>query len=76
MIILDASAAIEWLLQTPAGIRIDKRIFSPQVPVPTENPFGGFQNSVTLLHSDRLFLRSHVFSSYLNVADFKGIRAG
>ena len=29
MIILDASAAIEWLLRTPAGIRIDKRIFSP-----------------------------------------------
>lgn len=29
MIVLDASAAIEWLLQSPAGIRIDKRIFSP-----------------------------------------------
>ena len=29
MIILDASAAIEWLLRTPAGIRIDNRIFSP-----------------------------------------------
>ena len=29
MIILDASAAIEWLLRTPPGIRIDKRIFSP-----------------------------------------------
>jgi len=29
LIILDASAAIEWLLRTPAGIRIDKRIFSP-----------------------------------------------
>ena len=33
MIVLDASAAIEWLLQTPAGIRIDKRIFSPLVPL-------------------------------------------
>lgn len=29
MIVLDASAAIEWLLQSPAGLRIDKRIFSP-----------------------------------------------
>jgi len=29
VIVLDASAAIEWLLQSPAGIRIDKRIFSP-----------------------------------------------
>ena len=28
MIVLDASAAIEWLLQSPAGIKIDKRIFS------------------------------------------------
>lgn len=28
MIVLDASAAIEWLLQSPAGIEIDKRIFS------------------------------------------------
>ena len=29
MIVLDASAAIEWLMQSPAGGRIDKRIFSP-----------------------------------------------
>lgn len=29
MIVLDASAAIEWLLQSPAGVKIDKRIFSP-----------------------------------------------
>ena len=29
MIVLDASAAIEWLLQSPAGLRIDKRISSP-----------------------------------------------
>ena len=29
MIVLDASAAIEWLLQTPAGIKIEKRVFSP-----------------------------------------------
>lgn len=28
MIVLDASAAIEWLLQSPKGIGIDKRIFS------------------------------------------------
>lgn len=28
MIVLDASAAIEWLLQSRAGIKIDKRIFS------------------------------------------------
>ena len=29
MIVLDASATIEWLLQSPAGVRIEKRIFSP-----------------------------------------------
>jgi predicted nucleic acid-binding protein len=28
VIVLDASAAIEWLLQSPAGVSIDKRIFS------------------------------------------------
>ena len=28
MIVLDASAAIEWLLLTPAGLRIEKRIYS------------------------------------------------
>ncbi|HTQ60829.1 MAG TPA: type II toxin-antitoxin system VapC family toxin [Candidatus Solibacter sp.] len=28
MIVLDASAAIEWLFQSPAGIQIDRRIFS------------------------------------------------
>jgi predicted nucleic acid-binding protein len=28
VIVLDASAAIEWLLQSPAGIKIDRRIFS------------------------------------------------
>ena len=28
MIVLDASAAIDWLLQTTAGQRIDQRIFS------------------------------------------------
>jgi len=31
--ILDASAAIEWLLQTPAGIRVDKHIFSSRAPL-------------------------------------------
>lgn len=29
MIVLDASAAIEWLFQSPAGAKIDRRIFSP-----------------------------------------------
>jgi len=33
VIILDASAAIEWLLRTQTGIKIDKSIFSPQVPL-------------------------------------------
>src|SRR5580700_5984300 len=28
VIVLDASAAIEWLLQSPTGIKIDRRIFS------------------------------------------------
>jgi len=28
MMVLDASAAVEWLLQTPAGKRIEQRIFS------------------------------------------------
>ena len=28
MIVLDASAVIEWLLQSPAGSKIDQRIFS------------------------------------------------
>jgi predicted nucleic acid-binding protein len=28
MIVLDASAAIDWLLQTPAGQRIEKRVYS------------------------------------------------
>jgi predicted nucleic acid-binding protein len=28
VIVLDASAAIEWLLQSPAGVKIDRRIFS------------------------------------------------
>ncbi len=28
MIVLDASAAIEWVLQTPAGARIAERLFS------------------------------------------------
>lgn len=28
MIVLDASAAIDWLLQTPAGQRIEQRIYS------------------------------------------------
>ena len=28
MIVLDASAAVDWLLQTAAGQRIEKRIYS------------------------------------------------
>jgi predicted nucleic acid-binding protein len=28
MIVLDASAAVEWLLQTPAGHRVEHRIYS------------------------------------------------
>jgi predicted nucleic acid-binding protein len=28
VIVLDASAAIEWLLQSPAGVKIDRRIFT------------------------------------------------
>ena len=28
MIVLDASAAIEWLFQTPTGVKIDRRILS------------------------------------------------
>jgi predicted nucleic acid-binding protein len=28
LIVLDASAAIEWLLKTPAGLKIDSRLFS------------------------------------------------
>jgi predicted nucleic acid-binding protein len=28
MIVLDASAAVDWLLQTPAGHRIDERIYA------------------------------------------------
>ncbi len=27
MIVLDASAAVDWLLQTPAGVRIEHRIY-------------------------------------------------
>jgi len=30
MIVLDASAAIDWLLQTPAGQRIEQRIYTRQ----------------------------------------------
>lgn len=29
MIVLDASATIEWLLQSSTGVKIDQRIFSP-----------------------------------------------
>ena len=29
LIVVDASAAIEWLLKSPAGIRIDERLFAP-----------------------------------------------
>jgi len=33
VIVLDASAAIEWVLRTPTGIRIDNRLFSPPVSI-------------------------------------------
>jgi predicted nucleic acid-binding protein len=33
VIVLDASAAIEWLLRTQTGIKIDNRIFSSKVPL-------------------------------------------
>ena len=29
LIVVDASAAIEWLLKSPAGIRIEQRLFAP-----------------------------------------------
>jgi predicted nucleic acid-binding protein len=35
MIVLDASAAVEWLLQTTAGHRIEQRIFSHAVTLHT-----------------------------------------
>lgn len=31
--VLDASAAIEWLLQTPAGLKVNKRIFLRRAPL-------------------------------------------
>ena len=30
MIVLDASAAVDWLLRTPAGMRIEQRIYARQ----------------------------------------------
>ena len=33
MIVLDASAAIDWLLRTPAGLKIDRRIYSRSTSV-------------------------------------------
>jgi predicted nucleic acid-binding protein len=30
MIVLDTSAAVDWLLQTPAGLRIEQRIYAHQ----------------------------------------------
>lgn len=35
MIVLDASAAVDWLLQTPAGQSIEQRIFSRPVTLHT-----------------------------------------
>ena len=29
MILLDASAAVEWLIQSPRGIKVERRLFSP-----------------------------------------------
>ena len=31
MIVLDASAAIEWLIKSSAGMKVDRRLFSPPV---------------------------------------------
>jgi predicted nucleic acid-binding protein len=31
VIVLDASAAIEWLIRSPAGTKVDRRLFSPPV---------------------------------------------
>jgi len=30
LIVLDASAALEWLLQTPTGVRIEQRLLQPR----------------------------------------------
>jgi predicted nucleic acid-binding protein len=35
MIVLDASAAVDWLLQTPAGQRIEQRIYARSVTLHT-----------------------------------------
>lgn len=35
MIVLDASAAVDWLLQTPAGQRIERRIYASSVTLHT-----------------------------------------
>ena len=32
MIVLDASAAIEWLMRSPAGTKVDRRLFSSPPP--------------------------------------------
>jgi predicted nucleic acid-binding protein len=37
MIVLDASAAVDWLLQTPAGQRIENRIYSREETLHTPN---------------------------------------
>lgn len=37
MIVLDASAAVDWLLQTPAGQRIENRIYSRNETLHTPN---------------------------------------
>ena len=31
MIVLDASATIEWLMRSSTGVKIDRRLFSPAV---------------------------------------------
>ncbi len=37
MIVLDASAAVEWLLQTATGTRVERRIFSAPVTLHAPN---------------------------------------
>jgi predicted nucleic acid-binding protein len=39
MIVLDASAAVDWLLQTPAGQRIEQRIYSRNESLHTPHLF-------------------------------------
>ncbi len=52
MIVLDASAAIEWLLHTPAGQRIEQRIYSRH-----ESLHGPHLLDIEVAHTLRRFVR-------------------